>query len=71
MQRQRRLPTAAQDAILPHMAASRNEWWRFSEVAAGAYKGGRRISNPPQAASLPHNSSRRARNVMDSSTTVT
>jgi hypothetical protein len=36
----RRLQIAAQDAILPHMAASRNEWWRFSEVAAGASKGG-------------------------------
>jgi hypothetical protein len=30
------------------MAASRNEWWRFSVVAAGASKGGRRINNPPQ-----------------------
>jgi hypothetical protein len=36
-------------ASLPHIAASRNEWWRFSEVAAGASKGGRRIDNPPVA----------------------
>ena len=36
------------------MAASRNEWWRFSAVVAGAYKGGRRIANPPQDTILPH-----------------
>ena len=47
------------------MAASRNEWWRFSEAVAGAYKCGRRIDNPPQVENLPHNSSRRARNVME------
>jgi hypothetical protein len=35
---------------------------------AGASKGGRRIDNPPQVNNLPHNSSRRAKNGMDSST---
>jgi hypothetical protein len=35
---------------------SRNEWWRLSAVVAGAYKGGRRIANPPQVNNLPHNS---------------
>jgi len=30
------------------IAASRNEWWRFSVGVAGAYKCGRRIDNPPQ-----------------------
>jgi hypothetical protein len=30
----------------------------------GASKGGRRIDNPPQVKNLPHNSSRRAENVM-------
>jgi hypothetical protein len=62
------LQIAAQDAILPHMAASRNEWWRFSAVVAGASKGARRINNPPQVKNLPHNSSRHAKNAMDSST---
>jgi hypothetical protein len=41
--------------------SSRNEWRRFSEAVAGAYKGGRRIDNPPQVENLPHNLSRRAK----------
>jgi hypothetical protein len=53
----------------PHGGKAANEWWRFSEAVAGASKGGRRINNPPQVKNLPHNSSRRAKNVMDSSTT--
>jgi hypothetical protein len=53
---------------LPRIAASRKRCWRFSAVVAGASKGGRRIDNPPQVKNLPHNSSRRAKNVMDSST---
>ncbi|MGA9623949.1 MAG: hypothetical protein WBQ65_05730, partial [Bryobacteraceae bacterium] len=53
---------------LPHIAASRKRCWRFSAVVAGASKGGRRIDNPPQVENLPHNSSRRAKNMMDSST---
>ena len=44
-------------ANLPRMAASCNEWWRFSAVMAGASKRGRRIDNPPQVNNLPHNSS--------------
>ena len=36
------------------IAASRNEWWRFSAVVGGASKGGRRISNPSQDTILPH-----------------
>jgi hypothetical protein len=35
---------------------------------AGAYKGGRRIDNPPQVKNLPHNSSRRAEKITDSGT---
>jgi hypothetical protein len=58
---------------LPHMAASRKRWWRFSAAVAGASKGGRRIDNPPDPEgapkNLPHNSSRRAKKMMDSSTT--
>jgi hypothetical protein len=42
--------------------------WRFSAAVAGATERGRRIDNPPQVKNLPHNSSRRAENVMDSST---
>ena len=53
---------------LCHIAASRNRWWQFSAVAASASKGGRRIDNPPQIANLPHNSSRHAKNITDSST---
>jgi len=41
---------------------------------AGTSKGGRRIDNPPDPEgtpkNLPHDSSRRAKNVMDSSTLV-
>jgi hypothetical protein len=40
----------------PAVQQSRNEWWRFSAVVAGANKGGRRIANPPQVKNLPHNS---------------
>jgi hypothetical protein len=39
---------------LPHIAASRKRCWRFSRGVAGAYKGGRRIDNPPQITNLPH-----------------
>jgi hypothetical protein len=68
--REKRLRPAksAQAASLPRIAASRNRWWQFSAVAASASKGGRRIDNPPQIANLPHNSSRHAKNMTDSST---
>ncbi len=42
------------DAIRPRIAASRKQCGRFSTGVAGAYKGGRRIDNPPQVKNLPH-----------------
>jgi hypothetical protein len=61
----RRINNPPQIDNLPHKAASRNEWWRFSKAVAGAYESGRRIDNPPQVKNLPHNC---AENAMDSST---
>jgi hypothetical protein len=63
-----RIANPPQDTILPHIAASRNEWWRFSAVVGGESKGGRRIDNPPQIVNLPHNSSRQAKKMTVSST---
>ena len=62
----------------PHSGKPQTAVAILSAVVAGASKGGRRIDNPPQIANLPHeyarhrlrNSSRRAKNVMDSSTTT-
>jgi len=54
----------AQPLRLRRIAASRNEWWRFSAVVGGASKGGRRIDNPPQVTNLPHNSSRHAKKLV-------
>ena len=56
VQRQGRLKIGRRLKICPTGRQRRYEWWRFSEVAAGAYKGGRRIDNPPQVKNLPHNS---------------
>jgi len=53
--RGRRLKAGCSHDWLPHIAASRNEWWRFSEVAAGASKGGRRIDSPPDPEGTPEN----------------
>ena len=39
---------------MPCIAARHKQCWRFSAVAAGAFKGGRRINNPPQVKNLPH-----------------
>ena len=58
----------AQDTILPHIAAKPQRGVAILRARGGASKGGRRVANPPQIANLPHNSSRRAKNVMDSST---